>query len=64
MQSAKKAVENFITDNFKVDDFLVTDYKLLPGGKVLTDKNGETILIFFDIQTDRVVYEFGQTHII
>jgi hypothetical protein len=60
MSEAKKSVENFIAENFKVEEFQVTDFKLLPGGKVLTDKNGETILIFFDIQTEKVVYEFGE----
>lgn len=52
-------VNKFINENFEVEKFQITDFNLLPGGKVLTDANGDTILIFYDIQTDKVVYEFG-----
>lgn len=60
MSTAKKMVENFIAENFEIDKFTVTDFKLLPAGKVLTDKNNEMILIFFDIQTEKVVFEYGE----
>lgn len=60
MGTAKQEVEKFINDNFEIEDFQVTDFKLLPGGKVLTDRNNDTILIFYDIQSEKVVFEFGK----
>lgn len=60
MKTAKQEVDKFISDNFEIEDFQVTDFKLLPGGKVLTDRNNDTILIFYDIQSEKVVFEFGK----
>lgn len=59
MKTAKLQVDQFISDNFNIENFNVSDFKLLPGGKVLTDKNNETILIFYDLQKEKVVFEFG-----
>lgn len=60
MDYAKKMVDQYINDNFILDNFQVVDFKLLPSGKILTDINGDTILVFFDIEKNKVVYEFGE----
>lgn len=50
----KNEVENFINENFEVENFSISDCKLFPAGKILTDKKGETILIYFNINTNKV----------
>lgn len=50
-------VVKFINDNFEVEQFEITECKLIPAGKILTDKTGNSILIYFDINTDKVVFK-------
>lgn len=52
-------VNKFIEENFDINSFQITDFKIVPGGKILTDATGATILIFFDIEKNKVVHEFG-----
>lgn len=54
----KNEVANFISENFEVEKFSISDCKLFPAGKILTDKEGYTILIYFDINADKVVFKF------
>lgn len=54
----KNEVENFINENFEVEKFSISDCKLFPAGKILTDREGNEILIYFDINADKVVFKF------
>ena len=54
----KNEVEKFINKNFEVEQFKVTECKIVPAGKILTDKEGHTILIYFDINENKVVFKF------
>lgn len=54
----KNEVANFISENFEVEQFRIRDCKLFPAGKILTDKKGNEMLIYFDINKDKVVFKF------
>lgn len=54
----KNEVANFINENFEVEKFNISDCKLFPAGKILTDQEGNAILIYFDINTDKVTFKF------
>lgn len=53
-----REVEKFINENFEVNQFSINDCKLFPAGKILTDREGNEILIYFDINADKVVFKF------
>jgi len=58
----KNEVTNFINENFEVEKFNISDCKLFPAGKILTDQEGHAMLIYFDINTDKVVYKFMEVN--
>ena len=51
-------VVKYIHDTFDIDEFIIDDFKYLPQGKILTDKYGRKILIYYDFLKDSVNLEF------
>lgn len=58
MNSNKDKVIDYINNNFDISAFTIVDAPLVPGGVILTDKNGDKILLYWDILKQKVVYEF------
>ena len=51
-------VIEYIHDTFNIDEFIIDDFEYLPQGKILTDKYGRKILIYYDFLKDSVNLEF------
>lgn len=51
-------VKAWIEENFELEGIKVEPFPALPGGHVITDKNGETMLVYWDFMTEQIKYEF------
>lgn len=58
MKEPETLVNEFINEQFVREAVTVEDFSLFPFGKLLTDKNGETMVIFFDLLSGNVEYRF------
>lgn len=41
-------VTEWIDANFETDEITIEEFPLLPKGKVITDKNGHKMLVYYD----------------
>lgn len=57
LDSNKKHVMSWIDSNFDVRAFNVQDFPALPGGVLLTDSSGDSVLVWWDILFQRVKFE-------
>ena len=48
------AVMEWIEDTFDTEAVSVTDFMLFPAGKLLTDRDGGQLLVYWDILSNRV----------
>ena len=55
MDSNRLEVQKFLDKHFDIDRFAVNDYPVLPGGVVLQDSGGDTLIIYWDIQKQKVM---------
>jgi hypothetical protein len=53
--SGKTAVIDWITDHYSLSDITMKDFPKLPGGTLITNKEGKQLLIFFDYLNKRVM---------
>lgn len=54
----KQKVLQWINDNFYMSLITLEDYPLFPGGTIITDRNNEKMLVYYDIIDSIVKYEF------
>jgi hypothetical protein len=59
MKYRDKVLE-FLKDNFEIDKFVLEDCNFMPGGIFIKDKEGKTMLFFYDFMKDKVEYWFEE----
>ena len=52
----KRKVMGFIIMHFDLAEFVIEDWPLLPGGTLLKDKKGGSILVWSDIMSSSIYY--------
>lgn len=52
------AVNKWIEENFEVNAVKIKACSLFPHGKTVTDKNGEQLLVYYDIMNEKICYTF------
>lgn len=55
----KEKVLAWIRKNFHIESLELEDFPVLPGGVIIRDSNNETMLVYWDIMTQKVKYEFS-----
>ncbi|SDF42048.1 hypothetical protein [Sporolituus thermophilus] len=60
MIEKEKAVMDWIGKNFYVNYIKIEDYPLFPAGKRIIDKNGDEMIVYYDLMYDRVDWTFPQ----
>lgn len=58
MAEPAKAVAEWIKENFEPETVEVQDCPAFPYGKLLTDRNGDTMIVYWDILTSKVAYTY------
>ena len=58
MSDPAKAVAKWIQENFEQGAVTISDFPAFPYGKLITDRNGDTMVVFWDILRDKVDYRF------
>lgn len=56
MEPMRAAVMHWIDDNFEPGSVDCKPFDGLPGGVIITDANGDEMLIYFDILTGEVTW--------
>ncbi|MBY7141742.1 hypothetical protein KFZ56_01265 [Virgibacillus sp. NKC19-3] len=54
----EQKVMDWIDDNFVLNEIEVKDYPFFPYGKLIRDKNEETMIVFWCVIYGRVDYRF------
>lgn len=54
MTTGREKVDRWIAANFEPDAITVDDWPLLPAGKRITDREGDQMLVYYDLLYDRV----------
>lgn len=57
MNSNRIEVQNFIEQNFDLEKWELLEFPFYPGGVLLKDKTGESIVIYYDILKNKVKWE-------
>ncbi len=52
-------VEKFISDNFHAESVTVEPFPMFPQGKTVTDRNGDMMIVYFDIDRQTVIHEIA-----
>lgn len=50
----EKAVRDWIEANFHLNAIRVEDFPLLPAGRLITDRAGQSMVVYWDIARERV----------
>ena len=58
MSDPAKAVAAWIKENFELGAVTITDFPLFPFGRMVTDRQGQSMVVYYDIMTGRVAYTF------
>ena len=58
MAEPAKAVAEWIKENFEPESVTASDFPAFPYGKLLTDRQGQTMIVFWDIMTGKIDYRF------
>ncbi|SDF30396.1 hypothetical protein [Sporolituus thermophilus] len=58
MISKEKAVMDWIEENFYINSIKIEEYPLFPAGKKITDKNGDEMVVYYDLLYNRVDWDF------
>lgn len=57
-EQLQEKVDRWIRANFDVSWITVTDFSVLPYGRLITDRNGDQMAVFYDYFRDQVTYFF------
>lgn len=57
---AKLKVLDFIDKNFDISEIKLKDFKYLPGGTIVVDKDKKEMIVFYDLLNDKVKYTFPE----
>lgn len=57
MNKLEKKVMEWIEVNFNIEDIEIEDFPLLPGGKVIKDRDNNKMLVYFHILHNEIRYE-------
>lgn len=52
--SNKNKVQDWIKENFVINEIVVNDFPLFPSGQLIKDKNGDQLVIYWCIIYDRI----------
>ncbi len=52
----QEKVRAWIEQHFDISSITIEEYPLLPGGHLITDKDGKTMVVFYDILADEIKY--------
>ena len=58
MDSNRVHVQKWLEENFQLEEFEIQEMPLVPGGVILKDKDNESMLVYWDILAQKIVYEF------
>jgi hypothetical protein len=58
MREGQKQVNKFIEGNFQFEFFEIEDFPFFPYGKLLTDRKGEIMVVYYDIMSGIVATAF------
>jgi len=56
MDNPANAIEGWIDENFEAGVMTVTDFPLFPFGKLITDRQGQTVVVYYDISKGKVTH--------
>lgn len=57
-KDCEEKVMEWVNDNFVLSEIEIEDYPLFPYGKLIRDKNEETMIVFWCVIYGRVDYRF------
>ncbi|WP_339229553.1 hypothetical protein NSQ77_05895 [Oceanobacillus sp. FSL K6-2867] len=60
LEDNETKVMEWIDDHFVMNEIEVENFPFFPCGKLIRDKNGETMVVFWCIIYDRVDYRFQE----
>lgn len=59
IDSNRRIVLDFLKVNFtNIKNMQLENFKMAPGGIIVTDKNNDTILFWYDIEQNKVKWEY------
>lgn len=58
MNSNRAHVQKWLEENFELSQFEIKEMPIVPGGVVLKDRDGETMLVYWDILAQKIKFEF------
>lgn len=58
MEEPNKEIAKWIEENFHDKAVEIKDFPVFPFGKLLTDKNGDTMVVYWDILLEKLAYAF------
>lgn len=56
---SRERVQHWLEENFDLKHFSIQEMPIVPGGVIIKDKNEETMLVYWDIMEQKIVYEFA-----
>lgn len=59
MSSNRKKVMKWIEDNFDTAEITTQCFDLMPGGVIVKDISGASLLVYLDVMTDTVKFRLG-----
>jgi hypothetical protein len=57
-QDPTAAIARWIDENFEPESVTITDFPAFPYGKLLTDRQGQSMVVYWDILYGKVAYTF------
>lgn len=58
MSSPTAEIAKWIDQNFDLEYVTITDFPLFPFGRMITDRDGDTMVVYWDILKGRVTYAY------
>ena len=58
MPSPTAEIAKWIDQNFDLEYITVTDFPLFPFGRMVRDRQGQSMVVFWDIMTGKVTWRF------
>ncbi len=56
MTATAKVLE-WVEQHFEIEHITVEPFGILPGGHLITDRNGQTMLVWWDILKEQIDYD-------
>ena len=60
--SLKEKVLKWIEENFESTSITIIDFPIFPGGCLIKDSQGEEMLVYYDITTENIEYEYSKNN--